>query len=108
VIALGPNTPYDNWFQQPNVWRGLLDNSAVLQPLEAETAGDVKPDIKPLVGSSSLFPRDRIVYHVAPGRYVSLALVKAPTFAVFGTLVDWRSSLIREGEALGRARGLGC
>ena len=39
---------------------------------------------------------------------MSLARVKAPTFAVFGTLVDWRSSLIREGEALGRARGLGC
>jgi hypothetical protein len=23
-----------NWFQQPNVWRGLLDNSTGLQPLE--------------------------------------------------------------------------
>jgi hypothetical protein len=23
-----------NWFQQPNVWRGLLDNSTGLKPLE--------------------------------------------------------------------------
>lgn len=32
--------------------------------------------------------------------------VKALTFDVFGTVVDWRSTLIREGEALGRAHGL--
>lgn len=32
--------------------------------------------------------------------------VKALVFDVFGTVVDWRSSVIREGEALGRARGL--
>jgi 2-haloacid dehalogenase len=33
--------------------------------------------------------------------------VKALTFDVFGTVVDWRSSIIREGEALGHAKGLG-
>src|SRR5947208_704069 len=32
--------------------------------------------------------------------------VKALTFDVFGTVVDWRSSVIREGEALGAASGL--
>jgi 2-haloacid dehalogenase len=32
--------------------------------------------------------------------------IRALTFDVFGTVVDWRQSLIREGEALGRARGL--
>jgi 2-haloacid dehalogenase len=32
--------------------------------------------------------------------------IQALAFDVFGTVVDWRSSLIREGEALGRARGL--
>jgi 2-haloacid dehalogenase len=32
--------------------------------------------------------------------------VQALTFDVFGTVVDWRNSLIREGEALGRAHGL--
>jgi 2-haloacid dehalogenase len=32
--------------------------------------------------------------------------VKALTFDVFGTVVDWRSSIIREGESLGRARSL--
>ncbi len=31
--------------------------------------------------------------------------VRALAFDVFGTVVDWRSSLIREGEALGRAKG---
>ncbi|MDE2880745.1 MAG: haloacid dehalogenase type II [Acidobacteriota bacterium] len=32
--------------------------------------------------------------------------VRALAFDVFGTVVDWRSTVIREGEALGRARGL--
>jgi 2-haloacid dehalogenase len=35
-----------------------------------------------------------------------LGSVKALAFDVFGTVVDWRGSIIREGEALGRARGL--
>jgi hypothetical protein len=32
--------------------------------------------------------------------------IKALTFDVFGSVVDWRSSIIREGEALTRARGI--
>jgi 2-haloacid dehalogenase len=32
--------------------------------------------------------------------------VEALTFDVFGTVVDWRGSIIREGEALNRERGL--
>jgi 2-haloacid dehalogenase len=32
-------------------------------------------------------------------------MIKALTFDVFGTVVDWRSSIVREGEALGRAKG---
>ena len=32
--------------------------------------------------------------------------IQALTFDVFGTVVDWRNSLIREGETLGRSRGL--
>ncbi|MCC7276325.1 MAG: haloacid dehalogenase type II [Alphaproteobacteria bacterium] len=32
--------------------------------------------------------------------------IKALVFDVFGTLVDWRGSIIREGEAWGRERGL--
>ena len=32
--------------------------------------------------------------------------IKALTFDVFGTVVDWRGSIIREGEAFGVARGL--
>lgn len=34
------------------------------------------------------------------------ARVKACTFDVFGTVVDWRESIIREGQALGRAKGV--
>lgn len=37
---------------------------------------------------------------------MSLDQIKALTFDVFGTVVDWRSSIVREGEALGRAKGL--
>lgn len=33
--------------------------------------------------------------------------LQALTFDVFGTVVDWRTSIIREGEALGRVRGFG-
>jgi 2-haloacid dehalogenase len=32
--------------------------------------------------------------------------LEALVFDVFGTCVDWRGSIIREGEAIGRARGL--
>ncbi len=35
-----------------------------------------------------------------------LASVKALTFDVFGTTVDWRGPIIREGEQLGREKGL--
>jgi 2-haloacid dehalogenase len=39
---------------------------------------------------------------------VSLAGVRALTFDIFGTVVDWRGSIVREGEALGRRLGLSC
>jgi 2-haloacid dehalogenase len=32
--------------------------------------------------------------------------VNALVFDVFGTVVDWRSSIIREGELLGRRKGI--
>ena len=35
-----------------------------------------------------------------------MAQVKALTFDVFGTVVDWRGSLIREGLAFGAAHGI--
>ncbi len=37
---------------------------------------------------------------------MSLSSVKALTFDVFGTVVDWRGTIIREGTAFGAARGL--
>jgi len=36
----------------------------------------------------------------------SPAAVKALVFDVFGTVVDWRSGVIRDGEALGAAKGI--
>jgi 2-haloacid dehalogenase len=35
-----------------------------------------------------------------------MMVVRALVFDVFGTVVDWRSSIIREGELLGAAKGL--
>jgi 2-haloacid dehalogenase len=32
--------------------------------------------------------------------------IQALTFDVFGTVVDWRSTIIREGKALGKAKGI--
>ena len=32
--------------------------------------------------------------------------LQAPAFDVFGTVVDWRGSIIREGQEWGRAKGL--
>ena len=40
------------------------------------------------------------------GATMSLSEVKALTFDVFGTVVDWRGSLIRQGKELGREKGL--
>ncbi len=37
---------------------------------------------------------------------MDVSTVKALTFDVFGTVVDWRGSLIRQGVAFGAARGL--
>lgn len=43
---------------------------------------------------------------VAQSVAMSLTDVRALTFDVFGTVVDWRTSIVREGEALGRRRAL--
>jgi 2-haloacid dehalogenase len=37
---------------------------------------------------------------------VEVAHVRALTFDVFGTVVDWRSSIIREGTHLGQTKGI--
>ena len=37
---------------------------------------------------------------------MDFSTVKALTFDVFGTVVDWRGSIIREGERLGAAHGI--
>ena len=47
-----------NWFQQPNVWRGLLDNSLGLQPIEDDL--------------QVLDPASSAVFHVKAARLVHL------------------------------------
>lgn len=37
---------------------------------------------------------------------VDVSSIKALTFDVFGTVVDWRTSVIREGNRLGRSKGI--
>ena len=37
---------------------------------------------------------------------MTLAAVQAMTFDVFGTVVDWRGSIIREGQSFGQTRGI--
>ena len=37
---------------------------------------------------------------------MSVPEVKALVFDVFGTVVDWRSSIIHEGQSLGAAKGI--
>jgi 2-haloacid dehalogenase len=50
---------------------------------------------------------DSVAAHVPPTAADSpVPPVKALTFDTFGTVVDYRSSVIAEGEALGRAKGL--
>ena len=39
---------------------------------------------------------------------VDISQVKALTFDVFGTVVDWRGTLTREGQAFGAQRGRLC
>src|SRR6266571_8759613 len=44
--------------------------------------------------------------HTPRGNTMDVSTVQALTFDVFGTVVDWRGSLIREGLAFGAARGI--
>ena len=43
---------------------------------------------------------------MATQSYPQISSIKALTFDVFGTVVDWRSSIIREGQLLSEAKGL--
>jgi 2-haloacid dehalogenase len=56
-----------------------------------------------VVGAGLLEGGQDILYAAAA---VDVSRVKALTFDTFGTVVDYRSSIIAEGEALGKARGL--
>src|SRR5262249_62314905 len=64
-----------------------------------------RPRLRARDGVASPSPRSRGV-EARLMAASTLAGVKALGFDVFGTVVDWRSSIMREGEALGRAKGL--
>ena len=56
-----------------------------------------------ILGATGL---DRVEAGATPAADTGLTAVKALTFDTFGTVVDYRSSIIAEGEALGKAKGL--
>jgi 2-haloacid dehalogenase len=59
-----------------------------------------------MLGIGSL-PHDTFGREADSGQEMSLSRsVKALTFDVFGTVVDWRSSIIREGQLLSKMKGL--
>ena len=81
-----------------NIWKGLklsrrewlsTGTTAILSGALMGSAG-----VKILAGQS------------ATGRSSKISGVKALTFDVFGTVVDWRSSIIREGQLLSVSKGL--
>ncbi len=57
----------------------------------------------PVVGDPVAGPEDRMLPNERAQE--SLANVEAMTFDVFGTVVDWRTSIIREGQMLSHEKG---
>ncbi len=57
---------------------------------------------------AAAFTRTSAFAALPPGQELSDRIrgVRAMTFDVFGTVVDWRTSITREGEAVGRAKGI--
>jgi 2-haloacid dehalogenase len=60
------------------------------------------PEVQQVVTQTPAVSTDDCGGKAAPA---STSGVKALTFDVFGTVVDWRSSIIREGELLAKAKG---
>ena len=73
-----------------------------LQRREFLSAGAVAIAATALGGGSSLLPDERAANAVRPRQESD---VVALTFDVFGTVVDWRTSIIREGRMLSQAKG---
>ncbi|MDA2939126.1 haloacid dehalogenase type II, partial [Acidobacteria bacterium AH-259-A15] len=82
----------------PNARKGLKFSRREL--LSAGTASVVSGAI---IGSAS---KKVSAGQSATRRYPRVAGVRALTFDVFGTVVDWRSSVIREGQLLSESKGL--
>ena len=57
---------------------------------------------------AAAFTRTAAFAALPPGQELSDRIlgVRAMTFDVFGTVVDWRTSITREGEAVGREKGI--
>ena len=75
---------------------------STLQRGEFLSAGAVAIAATALGGGSSLLPDERAANAVRPRQESD---VVALTFDVFGTVVDWRTSIIREGRMLSQAKG---
>lgn len=70
---------------------------------EALSAGTSSVLAAALVGLTS---KDLSAAQASAGGSPQATGVKALTFDVFGTVVDWRSSIIREGQRVGESKGL--
>lgn len=76
---------------------------STLQRGEFLSAGAVALAATAFGGGSSLLPDEKAPGAVRPRQESD---VVALTFDVFGTVVDWRTSIIREGRMLSQAKGL--
>ena len=84
----------------------MSSNTADLSTLERReflSAGAVAVAATALGGGSGMLPEEHAPWAVRPQE---VSDVVALTFDVFGTVVDWRTSIIREGRLLSQAKGL--
>lgn len=77
------------------------DNTPTLSRREIISAG-ITSGVAAMAGAVSLDASAQEVRKISK----SIQQVKALTFDVFGTVVDWRSSIIREGQLLSKRKGL--
>ena len=78
-----------------------LDDSPTLSRREVVSAG-ISTGVAVMAGAANL---DASAQESNVAQHSTLQ-VKALTFDVFGTVVDWRSSIIREGQLLAQRKGL--
>ena len=82
--------------------RSTDPGGSMLERREFLSAGAVALAATALEGGSGVTPREAI----AVQGQEAISEVAALTFDVFGTVVDWRTSIIREGRLLSQQKGL--